>query len=1404
MSKYRSAMSKGIITTAFFLLAFNFSHAQIIISGASTVNQGSSEIYYQSSVSSASFYNWDPDAGLLQSSSLQTAVVLWNSAGSQTLYFNTYSNGNYMYGVKYVTVTATSSPPSTPNATVTKTNNCGNTVLTRTTNPPSGVTWYWQSTSSGTSTSSSGTSITRTSGTSYYLRARNTSGQWSSSSQYISYTITQPQIWYADLDGDGLGDPNTTQSQCGQPANYVSNNTDQCPNINSPDNSCISAGLSDENYVFTRTYQVPRSHTTPLTSIGTTDAIESVTYYDGLGRPMQNVAIRASDTRKDILTHIGYDGFGRQEKEWLPMATGDQYHAAYRGDISTATSTFYGDKFQDDINPLNPNPFSQKQFEASPLNRVLKQAAPGHDWRLGGGHEIEMDYDTNTSTEVRLYTVSLTSDYTPTLEGGTAYYGAGELYKTITRDENHTSGTNNTTEEFKDKQGRVVLKRTYNNGAHDTYYVYDDYGNLTYVLPPKAEATGGIPTATELSELCYQYRYDDRNRLIEKKIPGKGKEYIVYNKLDQPAMTQDANLDAQDKWLFTKYDAFGRVVYTGRWSGTYNRTQLQNILNGASVQFESRTTTANSYASQQVYYSNGTTPTSINDVYTVNYYDSYLPSGASGRVVPPSQTSYGTPITTNVKTLPTVSRVRVLTTNDWITTTTGYDEKGRAIWIRTVNDYLDTDDIVEMKLDFTGKVLETKTIHNKIGQSQITTVDKFTYDHMGRLTKQTQKINSQAEELIALNEYDELGQLENKKVGGIYNGNGLQSIDYGYNVRGWLKTINDPGVASPDKLFAFKINYNTQDHGATPLYNGNISETEWRTANTDNSLKWYKYGYDALNRITYATDNNNRYSLNSPTSPIIYDKNGNINSIVRKGHVVANPVSSNSSHFGTMDNLAYVYDAGNKLLKVTDAVNLSNTVKGQFNDGNKTGNDYEYDPNGNMIKDLNKGIVGANNTAGIQYNHLNLPTSVTILNNKGDGTGAITYIYDATGTKLTETAPGKVTQYAGNYIYETEGGTTSLKFFNQPEGYVEKPSTLYEYVYQYKDHLGNIRLSYKNVGSASIPNLQIQEENNYYPFGLRHKGYNNLISEHPYKYNGKELNEELGLNWYDYGARNYDASLGRWMNIDPLASKYDAYSPYSYAFNSPVYFIDPDGRRIIGASGEDSDKVVEDTHSIFEGEKFAAFRGLIKRQNGFLGIGKSKKLAKIGDSELAAALDGVELTEDEQALVDTVVGTINSDDKHKVEFGTVGDNFSSTALSNLGSDISGLGVDLDRAIEVNGGLQITNALMGALGGSVTKETNSGTYSFILEGGSSPSDYFNSQTNSPAASPGGRELATGHEVYGHGRSLSTGRGAANQHTDAIQMENLIIRVMGHGNVQRTGTNHGPGTRVQNASDRPSYQ
>ena len=1123
-------------------------------------------------ISGATASTYNPPGGLTASRWYRRRVI----SCSQTKY-----TSNIL-----VTVTAQIAVPATPSIT----NNCGSTVLTRS-NPPSGITWYWQSSATGTSLSNSNTSITRTSGSVYYLRGRNSNGCWGTA-RTINYSITPAPTWYADTDGDGFGNASVSTSNCSQPSGYVSNDDDyndttvnitniapqnfyddtdgdgfgdpnisvyysvqpsgyvtnsidQCPQTAGTNNGCdyTVPTLSDENYVYTRSPQVAMSTINDSQILDNAEIIDQVAYFDGLGRPIQNIAIKASPSKKDMVTHTAYDEYGRQVKEYMSYENATTVGIYKTGDQALATNLFYKNHYPNDFAGLtatNSNAYAESLFESSPLNRPLKQAAPGEAWKMGGGHEIELVYDANIANEVRYYRVEFSggNPESPTLiENG--FYPVNQLYKNVTYDENHTTGKDHSVEEFTDKTGRIILKRTYENEvAHDTYYIYDDFGNLSYVLPPKVDTSNGVST-TELSELCYQYKYDYRNRLIEKKIPGKGWEYFVYNKLDQAILTQDINLKTQGKWLFTKYDAFGRVVYTGMVTSG-SRQQVQTAADAVAVQYESKSS-LNDFGGNNigiVYYSNNAYPTTnITQILTVNYYDNYT-FNLDGLSVP-SVNSYGQAIKANVKGLTTGSKERVLGTNSWITKLTFYDIKSRPIYLVTKNAAINSIDIIENKLGFVDRILETKSTHTKGSNNPIVVIERFSYDHAARLIRQTHQIGSGTEEVIAKNTYDEIGQLVQKGVGNQVTGNRLQTIDYSYNVRGWLKTINDVNNLGND-LFSFKINYHDPTTG-TALYNGNISQTQWRTANTDNSLRTYTYSYDALNRIKSATDNTSNYNLVN----VNYDKNGNILALNRKGHT-----NAAATTFGTMDNLVYTYDSGNKLTKVLDN---GNDTYG-FKDGANQTTEYTYDQNGNMITDVNKGITG------ITYNHLNLPTEVVFDNNQNK---KISYIYNASGVKIkkqiTDGSSVTITEYAGNYIYEN----SNLQFFITEEGYVESNGSTYEYIYQCKDHLGNIRLSYSDSNNDGIvTQSEIIEENNYYPFGLKHKGYNSnqgAFRDHKFEYQGQELTENFGFDLIEYSFRMYNPEIGRFIQIDPLAEDFEYNGSYNFAENRVIEAIELEG-----------------------------------------------------------------------------------------------------------------------------------------------------------------------------------------------------------------------------------------------------
>ncbi|WP_241448719.1 DUF6443 domain-containing protein, partial [Aquimarina pacifica] len=717
-------------------------------------------------------------------------------------------------------------------------------------------------------------------------------------------------------------------------------------------------------------------------------------------------------------------------------------------------------------------------------------------------HTVKSAQDLNTTTEVARFDVVVATDGTPTLVQN-GRYEAQQLSKSIIKNENwvKADGHANTAESFTDKTGKVLMTRSYVETATntletaDTYNIYDDFGNLTFVIPPAVVISDGI-SDTELNELMYQYQYDQRNRLIRSKNPGKGWDQIVYNELDQPVLTQNAVLAAEAAWLFVKYDVLGRVVYTGRYNNTRSRRQLQDVVDQMSTYHEERATAA-VIDGTDIYYTNTIFPTTDIALHTISYYDDYN-FDIVGLTNPGSV--YGESITQNTKLLATGSKVRVLGTDDWITSVPYYDKKARGIYAASKNEYLSTTDIIETQLDFTSKVIQSTSIHTKGNNEPIVMIDNFTYDAQGRVLTQTQQINDQQEELLASYVYDEMGQATTKKVGGNVTTSGsaavssLQTIDYAFNIRGWLQSINE-GKTDNGDLFGYAVHYTTttENLGATPLYNGNISEISWQTAN-DHTKRAYGYQYDTTDRLTKAISSEGNYDL----SEVTYDKMGNILSLERQGHT-----NADATAFGVMDDLTYTYGAGHKLQSVSDA---GDTTFG-FADGNTAGTDYTYNTSGSLIEDRNKGITS------ITYNHFELPTQITF---EQSATKKIEYVYTATGSKikkiLTNGSDITETEYAGGAQYKNG----ALQFIPTAEGYIEPDQEGFTYIYQYTDHLGNTRLAYSDKdNSGTISADEIIEENNYYPFGLSHRGYNNAINgrSHTYKYNNTELEEGLGLDW---------------------------------------------------------------------------------------------------------------------------------------------------------------------------------------------------------------------------------------------------------------------------------------------------
>ena len=490
-----------------------------------------------------------------------------------------------------------------------------------------------------------------------------------------------------------------------------------------------------------------------------------------------------------------------------------------------------------------------------------------------------------------------------------------------------------------------------------------------------------------------------------------------------------------------------------------------------------------------------------------NYYDDYAFRGSAGfdNADFPAGTVDATGYLTG-------TAQRVLGTDKMLHAAYYYDIKGR-VTKEVQENLLGGYDVTETAYTFTGNPQTVTHTHSASGKPTVTEVYAYTYDHADRVTKVEHTLDG-TKVTLAGYEYDELGRVKARTL----HGNAANRQAYAYNIRGWLTNISG-------NRFMQNLYYETGS--GTPAYNGNISSMTWR-AGSEGTMRGYKFAYDGLDRLKSATygegmfinANTGRFSENVTS----YDLNGNITGLQRYGQTSA-------SAYGLVDNLTFTLN-GNRLDRVDDTA-----TGGLFGDAVKQSGEYAYDENGNMTQDLNKNI------SEIEYNCLNLPGKVTFT----DGS-TITYTYAADGTKLNtvHTIGGATTttDYCGNAVYEN--GT--LKYLLTDEGYVTPADGKYHYYLT--DHLGNNRVVVDQNGT-------VEEVNHYYPFGEMFAS----TDVQPYKYNGKEWNEDA--KWYDYGARNYDAAVGRFITIDPSAESYSNSSTYAYCLNNPVKFVDPDGRKIV-------------------------------------------------------------------------------------------------------------------------------------------------------------------------------------------------------------------------------------------------
>ena len=1032
-----------------------------------------------------------------------------------------------------------------------------------------------------------------------------------------------------------------------------------------PAQNPIISDVSDGNWIIKTTH----------TDESGTQYFRDITYYDGLGYPEQVIQIEGSPSKKNIITPVYYDNMRRDNaKVYLPYVS-ENSTAAREASPFTAQPAFYEDKF----NAADAEyAYVENIFEASPLNRILHTVNVGNTYRIND-KKSENNYGTNLGDEVFLLNVNPTNNSLNVA----GYYAANTLYKNSVINEDSAIIIT-----YTDKLGQNILTRTIddNNQNYDTYYAYDNKGQVSWVISPEGSDLLTVNTTlttdntTIAQKYCYTYKYDGRGNVIERRMPGKQVEYMIYDKAGRLVLSQDGNLHENNQWIYNVYDNVNNITdvtlvqstlardiiqakyYASGFNNNYNSlgesysiycpfeeennfdTEYlisstrymgksyyvrNNLSSGTYLRYNSAT---NATSSGSVYGGNGMIEigkasidisgisikppkTSLPDGYTIldpgrpldpddEPEEPEEPEGPDCPGIPfdpepenpeipldcttcdpfylytindveisikdehlvytdannpnikyyaiPSQymniaeciascdpaysifigmpeqartiTWETSPLafeevanvcdssgleTQNIKHLKSYEIIKILAdSSEYVERAFYYDYLGRVI--QTVErNHLGKISRYSTKYDFVGNILAQHESH----QIDSVTIDikltKFAYDHRGRLLNDTTSLNNGIAATVNY-AYNELGQLIEKEYG-----NETKETTT-YNIQGWVTEKATVKMANNENIFNMQLSYYSPNkQNTTPSYTGNITEWTWKHGTDVQNT--YAFTYDKLNRLT----DNLRYTGNSNTSSntfteqgIDYDKNGNILTLQRYDGAAS-----------LQDDLIYSYN-GNQLTALSGTTNAS----------------YIYDNNGNMNYDGRKNI-------NIEYNLLNLAHKVM----EGSQTKA-TYTYIADGTKAEvkdDTENGFV--YLGSMVYNKNSGNLELESTGFGSGRINKTSGNYDINYFITDHLGSTRVIVDNSGT-------IKEQNDYYPFGMRYQSNSgSAISTNRYTFSGKEIQTTGNVNYLDFGARQYDEFLGRWLAQDPLQELKPWVGSYVYCFNNPLKYIDPDG-----------------------------------------------------------------------------------------------------------------------------------------------------------------------------------------------------------------------------------------------------
>ena len=887
-------------------------------------------------------------------------------------------------------------------------------------------------------------------------------------------------------------------------------------------------GQENTNYVLTETVTSEKL-----------SSIETYQFFDGLGREMLRATNGISNNGDFSYSLKELQGEKFVIKNWLPVVDNPTIANIGINDIISMSSNQYS----------SDAAYENSEYDA--LGRLRKRYNAGSAWKTT---PATVSYVTNTIDEpIKRYTISSS---TPMGLSENGYYDVGTLYGIRHTDEDGFIATT-----YNDVYGKKILERRGLN--NDTYYVYDDFDRLRYVLMPEYQHNA------DLDKYTFQYSYDMAGNITMKKFPGCAPVEYLYDDYDRCISIQDGELREKGLYRFILYDCFGRLVIQGLSQKKPQYVDKSVVAYSCgSIGFE-----GTGYSTKDGY----SLDLSVVAVEVANYYDDYsFLNGTTKEVfhdINQIDLSYAKGML--------AGSVVLASNGEKIACVNRYDIRGNLIMSqrkslsgnieKTENEYSYTNKLAYSKVTIYGAKGDTIVCYtNNSYNSPNDYLTDVTYQVMvGSLSTDACKISYT---------YDQLGRIEsvNRPLK-----NGTGDILYEYDIHGWLTNITSDS-------FCEQLHYN--DGTGTLLFNGNISSLTWKN-NASSGNKGYRFTYDDLIRLSSSEYGENDFtnSIGNYNESVDYDSNGNITTLVRNGMM-------QEGGYGAIDNLSMTYD-GNQLSTVEEKA--SPILYANSLDVKNGSADIQYNSNGSIIVDGTRGITN------IIYDNHNNPVRIQFEN------GNVTkYIYSATGEKLRTihyTAAENVhisigcdydeiedeylsvdtTDYllGGNVIFTNAklskilfaGGYVNANYVKVPqtvrprrtpgmtdeeyraklEQWIKQQQTkklVLSYRFYNKDHLGNIREVIDEDG-------KVCQTNDYYPYGTPFSSPSSTINAtyQPFKYNGKEFDMMHALNTYDYGARQYYPLLPMWDRIDPLAERYYNVSPYAYCVNNPVRWVDKFG-----------------------------------------------------------------------------------------------------------------------------------------------------------------------------------------------------------------------------------------------------